>query len=183
VSLQTAHGGRTDGVGGLAARVGRRVEAVNERYRGDQPLPAFAGLIATYSTTVAGLTATAVARDVLPHRVPVADLALYGVATHKLSRILAKAPVTSPIRAPFTELEGSSGPGELHEHVTGEGWRRAVGELLTCPFCLAQWIGTAFVFGGMFYPRATRAVAATFVVHAASDALQFGYAALERTDR
>lgn len=79
-------------------------------------------------------------------------------------------------------MEGASGPAELHEEVVGRGWRRAVGELLTCPFCLGQWIGTGFVFGGVFAPRATRAVAATFVVHAGSDALQFAYAALERTD-
>src|SRR4051794_36450923 len=124
-----------DGLAGgrLGQRIGQRVETVNERYRGDQPLPAFAGLMASYAGTVAGLTAIAVARDALPERLAASDLALYGIATHKLSRVLAKAPVTSPLRAPFTELHGSSGPGELHEHVIGEGWRRAVGELLTCP--------------------------------------------------
>lgn len=168
---------------GLGERIGRRVEMVNERYHRDQPLPAFAGLIASYAGAVAALTAITTARDVMAVRPAAPDLVLYGIATHKLSRVLAKAPVTSPIRAPFTELRGSSGPAELHEHVIGEGWRRAVGELVTCPFCLAQWIGTGFVFGGMLFPRATRAVAATFVVHAASDALQFAYAALERTDR
>jgi hypothetical protein len=176
----------TDGApeekGGPVGRFTRRVRAVNDRYASEQPLPAFAGIIATYSTVVLALSAGAWRRRRLPDRVPAQDLLLYSVATHKVARIIAKDPVTSPLRAPFTTLDSVSGPAELHEEVTGRGWRRAVGELLTCPFCLAQWVGTGFVFGGMFFPRATRAVAATFVVHAASDALQFGYAALERTD-
>lgn len=164
------------------ARLRRAVRAVNDRYHADQPLPAFAGLITAYVGAVAGLTGLAVARGKMADGVRPADLVLYSVATHKVTRLLAKAPITSPIRAPFTELRDVSGPAELHEHVTGEGWRRAVGELLTCPFCLGQWVGTGFVYGGMLAPRTTRAVAATFVIHAASDALQFGYAALERTE-
>src|SRR5205807_1092615 len=80
----------------------------------------------------------------------------------KLSRRLAKDPVTSPIRAPFTRATGVSGPAELAEEVQGGGLRRAVGELLTCPFCLDQWVATAFVCGLTVAPRATRLVAATF---------------------
>jgi hypothetical protein len=167
---------------GPLGRLKQRVRTVNDRYARDQPLPAFAGIIATYSSVVLAVSTVAWRRGRLPERVPTQDLLLYSIATHKVARIIAKDPVTSPLRAPFTTLESVSGPAELHEEVTGRGWRRAVGELLSCPFCLAQWVGTGFVFGGMFFPRGTRAVAATFVVHAASDALQFGYAALERTD-
>jgi hypothetical protein len=156
---------------------------IEERHGRDRPLPAFAGLLATYSGVVAGLTALAVGRGAMPGRISASDLALYSVATHKLSRLIAQDAVTSPIRAPFTEVRSEEGVDEPQEHVVGDGWHRAVGELVTCPFCLGQWIGTAFVFGGMLIPRLTRAVAATFVVHAASDVLQYGYAALERTDR
>lgn len=165
----------------VAGALRERVHQINEDYAAEQPLPAFAALVAGYAGALAGLTVWASRRGRL-ERVGAGDLALYAVATHKLARIVAKAPVTSPLRAPFTEMEGASGPAELHEHVTGHGWRRAAGELLTCPFCLGQWIGTGFVFGGILAPRATRAVAATFAVHAGSDALQFAYAALERTD-
>lgn len=163
--------------------ISKRIDDVRREYGDDRPLPAFAGLIVAYSGAVAGLALVASRRRRLADRTSAADLALFGVATHKLARIVAKDPITSPIRAPFTRLEGTTGPAELHEEVRGDGWRHAVGELLTCPFCLGQWIGTGFVFGGMLAPRFTRAVASTFVVHAIADALQFGYAALERTDR
>jgi hypothetical protein len=178
----TAHGRRdaAEPIRRLVSGLGRKVRAVNRRYREDQPLPAYAGLAATYTTIVAGLVAVAHGRRAMPTRVSAADIALYSLATHKLTRLLAKDPITSPLRAPFTELREVDGPAELHEDVIGTGWRRATGELLTCPFCLGQWVATAFIFGGMLVPRTTRVVAATFAVHAASDALHFGYAALER---
>ena len=50
------------------------------------------------------------------------------------------------------------------------------GELLSCPFCLAQWIATGFVTGLVVAPRATRVVAATFSVVALADFLQMAYA-------
>ncbi len=59
-------------------------------------------------------------------RIQLGDLALLSVATHKISRLLAKDPVTSPLRAPFTRFEGTSGPAELKEDVRGVGARRWV---------------------------------------------------------
>jgi hypothetical protein len=160
----------------------QRIAAVQESYGGDRPLPALAGLIGAYGTTLTVLLAIASRRGKLPERMSASDLALYSVATHKLARLIAKDPIASPLRAPFTQLEGLDGPAELHEAVVGEGWRHAVGELLTCPFCLGQWVGTAFIFGGVFAPRATRVIATTFAVHAASDVLQYAYSALESTE-
>jgi hypothetical protein len=166
----------------LKDEAGRRLDHVQHAYGDDRPLPELAGLMAVYSAGLLGLTALARSRGRLSARIGAGDLALYSVATFRLSRILAKDPITSPIRAPFTHLEGTTGPAELREEVRGSGWRHAIGELLTCPFCLGQWVATGFVFGGMLAPRLTRATAATFAVHAASDALQFAYAALEKTD-
>ena len=145
----------------------------------ERPLRGYAGLMGAYAAIVAvvGLLGRRTGR--LPDGINVGDLALGGVAVHKASRILARDPITSPLRAPFTQLRGTSGPAELHEEVTGRGWRKAVGELVTCPFCLGQWLATAYVFGLAFAPRLTRAVAATFAIHAGSDALQFAYSRLE----
>jgi hypothetical protein len=166
----------------LKDRTEERADTVQEAYGPDRPLRPLSGLIVVYVVVLLGLTALARRRGKLTERLSAADVVLYGVATFRLSRILAKDPITSPLRAPFTRLEGVAGPAELHEEVRGTGWRHAVGELLTCPFCLGQWVSTAFVFGGMLAPRLTRATAATFAVHAGADALQFAYAALERTD-
>ena len=44
-------------------------------------------------------------------------------------------PVTSPLRAPFTAYQDTSGPAELQEEVRGSGAQKTVGEHITCPFC------------------------------------------------
>ncbi|MFD7922153.1 DUF1360 domain-containing protein [Streptomyces sp. NPDC059740] len=44
---------------------------------------------------------------------------LLAAATHKLSRLVAKDPITSPLRAPFTRYQGTSAPSELAEEVRG----------------------------------------------------------------
>ena len=50
------------------------------------------------------------------------------------------------------------------------------GELLTCPFCLGVWIGTAYVAGLGVAPRAARGWAAVFTVTGViSDFLQQAY--------
>jgi hypothetical protein len=98
------------------------------------------------------------------------------VATFRLARRIAKDPVTSPLRAPFTRFEGASGHAEVAEEVREHGGvKHAVGELLTCPFCLAQWVGTAFVLGYVTAPRATRLAALAMTMVAGSDVLQFVY--------
>jgi hypothetical protein len=115
----------------------------------------------------------------LPERIEVADLALIGAASHKLSRLLSKDKVTSPLRAPFTELEGSGGPGELEERSRGEGARKAIGELLVCPYCLGLWVVAGFSLGLLFAPRLTRFLAAVFSALTISDFLQIAYKAAE----
>src|SRR4028118_285826 len=46
----------------------------------------------------------------LPERVDARDIALLGMATHKLSMVGAEDAVTSPLRAPFTELREKESP-------------------------------------------------------------------------
>jgi hypothetical protein len=148
----------------------------------DRPVGSFLALTSVYGAAVAGLSALVRAKHrELPERLSAADLALVTVATHRLARTIAKDPVTSPLRAPFTQFAGTSGEAELHEEVRGTGVRHAVGELLTCPFCLAQWVGTGFAFGLVLAPRATRLTAGIFTIVAGADALQYAYAALQST--
>ncbi len=166
----------TDAVEELARGASR--EATAYRQGEDRPLGSFVGIMAAYAGAVAvgGLAAR---RRGLPPHVAASDLALVSVATHKVSRLLAKDPVTSPLRAPFTRFAGTSGEAELREEVRGTGVRKAMGELVTCPFCLGQWVATGFVFGLVLAPRATRLVASTFTALTAADFLQFAYAAAE----
>ncbi|MGW3078298.1 DUF1360 domain-containing protein [Kitasatospora sp. NPDC001132] len=146
----------------------------------DRPLAAYAGLMGAYAATVAGLslTARATGRD-LPAPRPW-DVALNALATHQLGRLIAKDPVTSPLRVPFTHFEGTSGPAELEEAVRGTGARKAIGELLSCPFCTGLWIATGITAGTLFAPKATRLTTATLSALAAADFLQFARTALQR---
>jgi hypothetical protein len=157
-------------------------EAEHYRHGSDRPLRPYLGAMGVYGAAVAALAGVGAATGRrLPARVAPWDLAVLGVATHKLSRLISKDTVTAPLRAPFTEYDGPQGEGELSERVrTGSGPRHAVGELLTCPFCLAQWVATGFAAGLVLAPRPTRLAASTFAMVAISDALQNVYAALQR---
>jgi Protein of unknown function (DUF1360) len=115
----------------------------------------------------------------LPERVGTADLLTIGVASHKLSRLISKDKVTAPIRAPFTEYEGRGGPSELEESSRGTGARKAIGELLICPYCLGLWVVAGFAVGMLFAPRLTRFLAAIFSALTVSDFLQIAYKAAE----
>jgi len=117
----------------------------------------------------------------LPDRIGPYDVALLAVATHKTSRTLTKDAVTSPLRAGFTEFVEAGGPGELNEEVTAPGHQHALGELLTCPFCMSQWVATGFTAGLLLAPRPTRVVLTVMSVRALSDALQLGYAAAQKS--
>jgi len=146
----------------------------------DRPLGAYAALIGVYGAAVtAGAVTLRWRRWPLPDVRPV-DVLLVGVATHKLARRVTKDSVTSPLRAPFTRYEGVSGPGELQEGVRGSGIRKALGELISCPFCISQWVATGFTFGLVVAPRATRWTASVFASLALADFLQFAYAGAEQ---
>jgi hypothetical protein len=115
----------------------------------------------------------------LPH--PTAgDVALLGVATFKLSRLIAKEKVLSPVRQPFVERSEAGAGSELNSHPAGTGVRRALGELLTCPFCLSVWIATVLTASYALAPGATRLILAGLGAVAVADASQYGYAGLRQ---
>ncbi len=169
----------------VAHRLVDKAEQVESDYSGnaERPLGSYAGALLAYGGAVAAAGVAAWARGTpLPERVNAGDLALISVATHKLSRTLAKDAVTSPLRAPFTRFKEPAGAGELNEEVTAPGTMHGIGELLACPFCLAQWVATGFVAGLVFAPRATRLVASVFAARAGSDVLQFAYGRLQAAE-
>ncbi|MBC6459880.1 DUF1360 domain-containing protein [Actinomadura sp. HBU206391] len=153
------------------------------KYAGDddRPLGSYLGTLSLYGLTLGILGAVARRTGRRPPSVGVWDVVLMAGATHRLSRLISKGTVTSPLRAPFTRFEGSSGPAELAERVRGSGARHAIGELVTCPFCVAQWVGTTYAAGLVFAPEATRLTGATLTAIAGSDWLQLGYSRLQRS--
>jgi hypothetical protein len=144
----------------------------------EQPLAGRITLVAAFgSSLLAAKLAVRISGRELPERPHPADVVMVGIATHKLSRLLAKSKATSFLRAPFTEYEAPRGSGEVDESPRGDGLRRAVGELLICPFCLSQWLAAGFSVGLVFSPRATRLVAASYTAQALADFLQVAYKA------
>ena len=151
---------------------------VEERYGDEQaPLRSYAAFMTAYNVAFAGalLTARMLGREI--PRLSAGDVMLFGVATHKLSRLLAKDKVTAALRTPFAEYEDEGGPAEVEERPRGQGPRRAVGELITCPYCLDQWVAAGFTVASIFAPRATRLTASVFATVALADFLQIGYKA------
>ena len=163
----------------LRVELGDKLAEEKAAYAGDEdrPLEGYVAAMATYGAFAAlVLMAAATRRKDAPDRFPLVDIALTGVATHKLTRIISKDSVTSPLRAPFTRYKKPGGPAEVMEEVRGHGVKHAVGELITCPFCLSPWIATALTGGLVIAPRFTRAVTAVFSAVAVSDQLQLIYA-------
>jgi hypothetical protein len=149
-----------------------------EYTQGDErPLGADLGAMGVYAGVVsAAVAALRASGRELPTRIPPGDVALMTIATFRLSRRIAKDPITAPLRAPFTVFRGASGEAEIAEEVREHGGvKHAVGELLTCPFCLAQWVATGLVLSYAAAPRAARLAALTMTMVAGSDVLQFVY--------
>jgi hypothetical protein len=160
---------------------GRLAEKAREIKRGydpgeDRPMGSHLALVAIYNALMAAFfVGRWRAGRPLPERIGIGDLLLAGVATHKLSRVIAKDRVTAPLRAPFTEFEEEGGPGEVEEKPRGSGMRRAIGELLVCPFCLGQWVATVILAGIAVLPRSTRFVCSIFAAITIGDFLQILY--------
>jgi hypothetical protein len=160
---------------------GKPSEEIFEEYKKGEDIPLFSyGVLAGVFNLVFAvfLLAARVMGKPIPERVDAKDIALLGMATHKLSLMGAQDAITSPLRAPFTELREKESPKKVDEKPRGEGVRKSVGELLTCKFCLSVWVASFFTYGLMLVPRVTRLVAAVFAVVTVSDHLHQVYKAL-----
>jgi hypothetical protein len=144
------------------------------------PLGSYAAFAGLFNAALgAGLVAARRTGHELPERIDGRDLVLTGIATHKLSRLVAKDKITSFVRAPFTEFEDKGGPAEFEESPRGDGPRRAAGELIGCPYCVGLWVSAGFNLGLVVAPRTTRFAAAVLAGLTISDFLQIAYAAAE----
>jgi hypothetical protein len=147
----------------------------------DRELPSYATLAGVFNLIFAVflLVAKGAGRPI-PERVDAKDIALLGVATHKLSLILAQDAVASPLRAPFTERRDKESPKSIDEKPRGKGLRRSIGELLTCQFCLGMWVAAFFTYGLVLASRVTRLIATILTILTISDHLHQTYKILRK---
>lgn len=143
-----------------------------------RPLEGHGGLLASYAVLAASVTfGLRRKRGDLRSLRPM-DLLLYGLATQHLSRTITKDSVTAVLRSPFAKFKEPAGEGEVNEEAIGTGTRHAVGELITCPFCMAQWVATALVAGTVATPSLTTAVVSVSAAARVSDYLDLLYGLL-----
>src|SRR6476661_10749115 len=104
----------------IADEVRRWARTQKREYAQGEPRP-LGGLlraISVYGAAVgAGAAAVRASRKQLPDQVPLGDAVLLTIATFRAARTIAKDPVTSPLRAPFTRYEGTSGEAEVAEGI------------------------------------------------------------------
>ena len=111
------------------------------------------------------LTAARARRGPLAEPTSTGDLLALGLAAAKLGEVVAEDRVTVFLRRPFAD-----GPAAVQP--AGEGLRRAVGELVTCPHCVSLWAAGALAVGQLTRPRETRLVARVFAGLAIADGLR-----------
>jgi len=144
-----------------------------------RPLASYAVLTGAFFAALGGSLAAARASGREIDRPGALDLALQALAIQKASRLIAKDKVTSFFRAPFTRFQEASGQGEVEEMPRGEGMRYAIGELLVCPYCVAQWVAGGLAVGHVFAPKTTRFVSAMWAAQGIADGVQLAYSAGE----
>lgn len=159
------------------------VKALSERTlfagydnKNDMPLGSYALLMGVYGSALTGYFAWrgGGGRRAFP-RMDLGDVLLFGLATHKITRIIAKDFVTAPVRAPFVRFEHKERASEVSESSRGEGLQRAVGDLISCTFCLGPWVAGALAAVHAIRPRETRLVASIFALTTVSDFLHRSY--------
>ncbi len=136
----------------------------------DRPLSEYAALAATFGTVLAGFLV--VAGRKLPERVSLTDTVRIGLASYKLGRLIAKDRVTTFVRAPVTEDADATKPKR-------EGGARALGELVTCPYCIGVWVASGLSYSLVLFPRQTRLVTTIFGGQAVADFLNAAFVRLQ----
>jgi len=135
----------------------------------ERPLPEYAALTAVFGAVLGGFLV--LARRRLPERIGFGDVVRIGLASYKLGRLIAKEEVASFVRAPVTQDDEATEPKP-------EGLQRALGELVTCPYCIGLWVASGLSYSLVLFPRQTRLVATIFGAQAVADFLNAGFVKL-----
>ncbi len=89
-------------------------------------------------------------------KLSVMDLALLGLSTYRLGRLIAYDRVMEPLRQFFTEtVPDSTGAGESVDP-KGEGFQQALGQLVCCPICAGTWVAALLTYLFFLFPGPAR---------------------------
>jgi hypothetical protein len=110
------------------------------------------------------LGATAVASGRRPVLPTPTELVMLGLASHRIGRMVAFERVGEPLRAPFTATVPDDSGADEAVVARGRGVRWVVGELVSCPTCVATWASLALAIGQRFLPGPTRVLVGILAV-------------------
>jgi hypothetical protein len=148
-----------------------------------EELGGYASLATLFAIGTAVLLSSLSREGRLPQRWSARDLVITGIATSRLARLATRDRVGMPFRAPFAQYDGPAGAGEVNQSPRGRGLRRAIGKLLTCPFCATPWIAAASLGALALRPRVTRFIQGMLVSVTVADFMLQFYAASRKLDR
>ena len=131
-----------------------------------RPLPEYAALVGLFGSALGGFLV--LGRNRLPERIGFGDVARLGLASYKIGRLVAKDEVTTWVRAPVTRDEDAQEPER-------QGMARALGELVTCPYCIGLWVSAGLTGALAVRPRETRLVTTVFGAQAVADFLNAAF--------
>lgn len=177
-TLNNPSAGQSDSLPAQASNQLKKVYAGYGQKRAGFPLKTYFSFVSFYNFMLGALLLTGKVCNCSrgdEEELSVQDMLLWGVASHKLSRIITKDVVTAPIRAPFTKYEELLGYGEVQEDARGKGFRQVVGDLLSCNYCADPWVALAFGYGLDKAPRQTRFLLKFFSAIALADFLHVFY--------
>jgi hypothetical protein len=86
------------------------------------------------------------------------DIALTGLAAHRIGRMIAFEKVAEPLREPFTATVPDESGADDTVVARGRGLQWALGELLSCPICVGTWAALGLSIGRLVLPGPTRFV-------------------------
>jgi hypothetical protein len=143
---------------------------------GDRPLTSYAALVSVWLGGLAAFIGLIKTFNRPVPRMDAGDVALLAGATFHLSRLISKDAVMSFARAPFTHYEETGAPGEVNEKPRKDTeTQHAIGELISCPFCMGTWVAAGLTYSYTFFPAITRLLASMFCIVGLADVAQLAY--------
>lgn len=92
----------------------------------------------------------------LPRSINTVDLILLGLASARLMDIIVTDEIMMWLREPFVQKEEVEIAGRkvTVSSGRGEGLRRSIGEMLSCPWCVGVWVSAGLAYLYFLVPRA-----------------------------
>ena len=123
----------------------------------NRPYPAYSLITITYLTLFAVLAVLVRRSKAAEEKPSGVDIALIGLATYRLSRLISYDRVTQYLRLPFIETgKGAENIEGTREEPKGTGLRLAIGQLLTCTYCSSVWAAMFNSALSLLFPRVAR---------------------------